>query len=263
MRAAIEGLHNFRDTGGTALRAGGETRAGELFRSDALGTMTDAGVEAFAQTLIGVVVDFRTPQERAALPDRLPAGRDIEVVELSILEGAMAELAQQFPASGGPLTEEQRAAVAARIPTLEQLYIGMLQHGADAFAEVARLVSASTDTAPTAVLVHCTAGKDRTGVAVALLLDAVGAERAAVVADYAASQANLAGEWADGMVQTIASFGLPLTPELVTLVTGTPPEAIEKALAWVDATHGGAAQYLRSGGLSEDELAALRARLAG
>ncbi len=68
------------------------------------------------------------------------------------------------------------------LPSLGELYIGMLQHGAPAFAQAARLVAASNDDAPTAVLVHCTAGKDRTGVATALLLDAVGAERSAIVA---------------------------------------------------------------------------------
>jgi protein-tyrosine phosphatase len=83
------------------------------------------------------------------------------------------------------------------------------------------------------------------------------------VADYAASQDHLAGPWADGMLHMVASFGLLLTPELRTFVTGTPPEAIEQALAWTDGEHGGAAGYLRSGGLSEAELAALRARLTG
>jgi protein-tyrosine phosphatase len=108
--------------------------------------------------------------------------------------------------------------------------------------------------------VHCTAGKDRTGVSVALVLDAVGAERAAVVADYAASAANLAGPWADGMRAMITAMGVPLTPEIDTLVTATPPAAIEQALAWVDA-QGGAAEYLQSGGLTDAELDALRARL--
>ena len=59
------------------------------------------------------------------------------------------------------------------------------------------------------MLVHCTAGKDRTGVAIALLLDAVGAERDAVVADYAASEANLSGAWADRMFAMIDAMGIP------------------------------------------------------
>lgn len=259
---SIEGLHNFRDTGGTPLAAGGETRSGVLFRSDALNALTPAGVDALADTPIGVIVDLRTPDERAAAPDILPQTRPIRVIELSILEGAMAQMAQQFSSAAGPLTGEQLAAVAAQIPALDELYLGMLQHGADAFAEVARLVASSTDEAPSAVLVHCTAGKDRTGVATALLLDAAGADRGAIIADYASSQKNLAGAWADGMLQMIASFGLPLTPEITTVVTGTPAEAISSALDWVDAAHGGSAAYLQSGGLTDDELAALRARLA-
>ena len=96
---------------------------------------------------------------------------------------------------------------------------------------------------------------------VALMLDAVGAERDAVIADYASSQDNLAGPWADGMIQMVTSFGLPITPELSALITGTPPAAMQAALEWTDAGFGGAAGYLQSGGLTGDELAALRARL--
>jgi len=260
---AIEGLHNFRDTGGTPLAHGGATRHGVLYRSDALGAVTPAGLDALAATPIGVIVDFRTPEERQLAADRLPTSRPLRVVELSILEGAMAQMAGRFLAAGSDVSPELIAQAMAQLPTLDELYIGMLQHGAAAFAEVARLVAASVDEGPTAVLVHCTAGKDRTGVATALLLEAAGAARDAVVADYAASQDNLAGPWADGMLQMITQLGLPLTPQLRTLVTGTPAVAIEKALAWTDAAHGGAAAYLLSGGLTEDELAALRTRLAG
>ena len=175
----------------------------------------------------------------------------------------MAQMAKEAFSAPAPPTPAQLADMAAKIPTLEQLYIGMLQHGADAFAAVARLVSAGTDDRPSAVLVHCTAGKDRTGVATALLLDAVGADRGAVVADYASSEQNLAGDWADGMLRMVASFGIPLTPALKTLVVATPPDAIRAALDWVDATHGSTADYLRSGGMTEPEFAALRTRLTG
>ncbi|MFB9309815.1 protein-tyrosine phosphatase [Agromyces hippuratus] len=259
----IDGLHNFRDTGGMPLTNGGTTRSGVLFRSDALSGLTDTGLADLAATDIGVIVDFRTPDERRAAPDRLPTSRQFAVVQLGLLEGAMADMAQRFFADGASPSAEALADAAASVPTLGDLYLGMLQHGAAQFAEVARLIAASTDDFPSAVLVHCTAGKDRTGVATALMLDAAGAERAAVVADYAASEERLAGPWADGMLQMIASFGLPLTPELRTLVTGTPPEAIERALEWVDGEYGGAAGYLVSGGLTPDELTGLRARLAG
>jgi protein-tyrosine phosphatase len=249
----IDGLYNFRDTGGTPLTTGGTTRSGVLFRSDALSGLTQTGLDELAATEIGVIVDFRSADERNAAADRIPTSRPFEVAELALLEGAMADMARGFDPAGAPPS----------IPALGELYVGMVQHGAAQFAEVARLIAASTDDSPTAVLVHCTAGKDRTGVATALMLDAVGAERTAVVADYAVSQDNLAGPWADGMLHMIGSLGLPLTPELRTLVTGTPPDAIEHALAWVDSEHGGAAEYLGSGGLTPDELTGLRTRLIG
>ncbi|MGX5696347.1 tyrosine-protein phosphatase [Agromyces soli] len=254
---SIDGLYNFRDTGGMPVRGGGSTRNDVLFRSDALSALSPAGLDALAATQVGVIVDFRTPAERQSAPDLVPDSRPFSVVDLSILEGAVADSMQQLMKGGAPTAEQ----TAAAIPSLGELYTGMLQHGGSSFTQVARLIAASHDDAPTAVLVHCTAGKDRTGVATALMLDAVGVERDAVVADYAASQANLSGAWADGMLHMVASFGIPMTPELETLVTGTPPEAIETALGWVDAEHGGAAEYLGASGLTDDELSALRARL--
>ncbi|HET8926208.1 MAG TPA: tyrosine-protein phosphatase [Microbacterium sp.] len=256
----LDGLHNFRDTGGLPLTAGGTTRSGVLFRSDALSGLTQAGLDQLAATDVGVIVDFRTPAERQIAPDRLPDARAFDVVDLSILEGATAQLAQQLLAAGGPdpaLIEQAMQ----NLPTLGDLYVGMLRHSAQAFAQVARLVAASHDDAPTAVLVHCTAGKDRTGVATALMLDAAGTARDAIVADYAASEANLAGPWADGILAAIAGMGLPLTPQLRSLATGTPASAIEQAFAWIEAEHGDSAAYLRSGGANDAELDALRARL--
>ncbi|MBW9092275.1 tyrosine-protein phosphatase [Microbacterium jejuense] len=257
----IDGLQNFRDTGGTPLTGGGATRSGVLYRSEALTTLTPRGLEQLAATDIGVIADFRTDIERAMSPDTLPTTRDLRVVELPLLEGAMTGFAQAALQAADPDAAQQAVAAAlAQLPGLGDLYVSMLEHGAPSFAEAARLVAASRDDSPTAVLVHCTAGKDRTGVSVALILDAVGAERSAVVADYAASAANLEGPWADRMRGTVTALGVPLTPELDALVTATPPAAIEQALAWVDA-QGGSVAYLRSGGLTEDELDALRTRL--
>ncbi|GAA1916052.1 tyrosine-protein phosphatase [Microbacterium aoyamense] len=267
MTTTLDGTFNFRDVGGMPLAGGGATNSGILYRSDALSGLTDAGLEQLAARDIGVIVDFRTPQERQMAPDRLPASRPFHVVDLPLLEGAVTGLAQQGMQSlaQGSDPEAQQKAIAAvisQLPSLGDLYVSMLEHGATSFAEFARLVSAATVDPPTAVLFHCTAGKDRTGVSAALVLDAVGVQRDAVVADYASSQDNLAGPWADRMTGMIEQFGIPLTPEIRDLVSGTPAAAIETALAWVDA-HGGSAAYLQSGGLTDAELAALREKLAG
>lgn len=272
--SAPEGTVNFRDLGGLALKQGGTTSPGVFYRSEALNTLTAQGEAALAASPIGVVVDFRMDSERGAAPDVLPTTRPFKIVELSVMQGALAGAAQAAfaqPAAGaaGASATADPAATAkimsdilAEIPTLGDMYVSMLGGGGAAFAEVAALVAASTPDAPTAVLIHCTAGKDRTGVSAALILDAVGVERDVVVADYASSAANLAGPWADGMLAMMKKMGAPLTPALTNLVTGTPPEAIEQALAWVDSNFGDSATYLQAGGLTDAQLAALRARLA-
>ncbi|KJL45171.1 MULTISPECIES: tyrosine-protein phosphatase [Microbacterium] len=254
---AIEGLFNFRDTGGMPLTSGGVIRSGVLYRSAALNALTDDGLAQLADTAVGVIADFRTPVEQQMAPDRVPVSRPFRVESLTLLEGALPQPAVGADATAVP---ESFATVLAQLPTLGELYLSMLAAGAETFAGVARLVGASTDDEPTAVLVHCTAGKDRTGVAVALMLDAAGAERDAIVADYASSQDNLAGPWAEGMLGTLTSMGVPVTDSLRTLVTRTPPAAIEQALTWVDGK-GGSAAYLQSGGLTDAELDALRTRL--
>lgn len=257
----IAGLQNFRDTGGTPLAGGGATRTGVLFRSEALSALTAEGVDQLAATDIGVIADFRTPMERSMAADVLPTSRPFRVVELPLLEGALTGMAQQAPVADDPDAAAAAIALAlSQLPTLGDLYVSMLEQGAASFAELARLVAVSSEEPPTAVLVHCTAGKDRTGVAVALLLDAVGADRDAVVADYASSEGNLAGPWAERMRAMVGAMGVPLTPAVDALLTGTPASAIEQALVWTDA-RGGASAYLGSGGLTDDELDRLRARL--
>ena len=274
MTITLGGLQNFRDLGGLPLATGGSVRSDVLYRSEGLIGLTDAGVADLAASPIGVIVDFRTPMEQAAAPDRLPADREVQVVELSVLEGALTGAAGAAAASDGPIDTGMAKKILASLPRLGELYVQMLEHGATSFAEAARRVAAAGPTEArqeaagyvnghaSAVLVHCTAGKDRTGVAVALILDAAGVDRKAIVADYAVSERNLAGPWADRMLAGIEQMGAPLTPEIRELVTGTPPAAIEQALTWID-EHGGSAAYLQSGGLTDTELDALRVRLAG
>jgi len=258
----LEGTFNFRGTGGLPLAGGGATADGVLYRSDAISSLTPQGLQDLAGSGIRVIVDYRTPAEQQMAPDRLPAAMDVEKVDLPLLEGAFTGMAQaamqQVAVSGDPAAAARAVEHAmAQLPTLGQVYTGMLEHGAQDFARTAR----ETAAADGAVLVHCTAGKDRTGVAVALLLDAVGVERDAVVADYERSGENLAGEWSERMLGMVAGMGVPLTEQIVTLVTRAPAEAVLAALDWVEDNHGSAAGYLRSGGLTDAELVLLRARL--
>jgi protein-tyrosine phosphatase len=256
----LDGTFNARDLGGLPLRGGGTTASGVLIRADALHALSPRGVEQLAASPVETIIDFRMGAERDTARDRLPAARRIADVHLPLLEGAMSKVAEEALAAHalGDHTAAGRAAetAMAQLPTLAQMYAQMLEHGAGSFADVARRVADGRG----AVLIHCTAGKDRTGVCAAVLLDAVGVEREAIVADYAESERNLAGAWFERMAGMLTMMGLEITPPLTELMAGSPPAAIEAALSWLD-DHGGAAAYLGTGGLTDDDLDRLRSRL--
>ncbi len=110
-----------------------------------------------------------------------------------------------------------------------------------------------------AVLVHCAAGKDRTGVVVGLSLDAVGVERELIVADYAAS-----GERIEAILRRLVA-----SPTYRDEMSGADPRkqapvpaTMERVLEIVDERYGGSAAWLSSQGFADDDLEALRRRLA-
>ena len=239
----IDSVANFRGVAGLPVTGGGVTTDGVLYRSGALAGLSDADAETLRDLGVRTVIDLRTPAERAQAPNRLPG--DARCLELPLLEGSMSP--EVFHALDNDLT---------RLPTLADLYTDMLADGGAVFAEVARTVARADG----AVLVHCTAGKDRTGVASALLLDAVGTGRDAVVANYAESGSHLSGAWAERMLAGLAHTGIPATPEILALAASSPTEAIAAVLDHLDAD-GGASAYLRRHGVTDADLDLLREKL--
>lgn len=237
LRIPVAGTFNFRDVGGYPV-PGGVVRSGKLFRSDGLSKLGTQGKAEFSELGVRVVIDLRDDFEASVMPDDLD-GLDVETLRLPVFEGSGAS--------------QGMAGV-----SLEALYEKILgQHADVVVAALREIVSAGDD----GVLVHCTAGKDRTGIVVALALLAVGVDRQIVLDDYARSEANLDGEWLEGMLGLIAQHGVNETPELRVLMGGSPPEALDAALRSVEEKHGSITQYLRDSGFSELELAQLRSVL--
>lgn len=232
-RLPVPGTYNFRDVGGLPA-ATGRVRERVLFRSDGLHALGEAGRAALADLGVGTVIDLRDEYEAEYQPDDLD-GLDVEVLRLPVFEGSGAS---------------QRPGVI----TLEALYERIVTQHAAVVVQAIREIAASDGQA---VLVHCTAGKDRTGIVTALTLLAVGVDREDVVADYARTEANLAGEWLDGMVELMGRFGIADRPEVRMLLGGSPPEALEGVLERLERDHGSVRDYLLASGLSLDELARL------
>lgn len=264
--SALTVTHNARELAGLPTSDGGTLAPGILFRADALASLTEEGVQALADLCIGTVIDLRTEGERTRAADRLPADGSVRFIPLSVQGGAMDEMVQKLLPTGGgehALSEEQMAAVLDQVPTLEDLYVAILGSSAAQFATLARAVIEASRTDRPGVIFHCTAGKDRTGLAAAILLSIAGVPRDAIVDDYTQTGTNLARGFAASLTGLITSLGVPLTPRLRILATESPASAIETALDWIDAEHGDAAGYLRSGGMSDDEIAELRRVLRG
>lgn len=245
------------------MKRGGETKDGVLYRSAALDDITREGEIQMEETPLGVVADLRTLFERAAQPDKVPhRPHRVKVVEIPIEAGNISPASfvteTLQAASKGETTAE---ALSDELPTLPEMYRIMVASSAKELAKVAGLVANVEPGEDNAVLVHCTAGKDRTGVSVALILDIAGVEREAIIENYAVSQQYLAGAWADKMLGTIEKFGVPLVPKLVAMVTTTPPDAIKAAFDWVEENFGSSENYLMSGGLQAAQIENVRLAL--
>jgi len=235
-RIAVHGTYNLRDVGGYPA-ADGRVRAGRLLRSDGLHRLGPEGRTHLRDLGVGVVVDLRDEFEAQIMPDDLD-GLDVTVVRLPLFEGSGASHGTE-PVS------------------LPALYTKIVTQHSGVVARALQEIA----TANTGVLVHCTAGKDRTGIVVALALLAVGVDRRLVVDDYARSEANLRGEWLDGMIDLIVEHGGVESPELRVLMGGSPADALDAVLDELETEHGSVRQYLLRSGLSLHDLELLNSVL--
>lgn len=168
-----QGLVNLRDVGGIALTSGGSIRSGVLFRSESLQEASDADARVLLDRYRVVnVVDLRSARETVT-EGRGPLGSS-SVTYLNIpLNPAPVELVSDTARPPGDLTA--------------QVYRSFAD---DPDGGLPRVFWLLPELLASPTLVHCAAGKDRTGLVIAMILEVAGAERDAVVADYLASAAN-------------------------------------------------------------------------
>lgn len=228
---SVPGALNFRDIGG--LPAGDAvTRSGVLFRSGNLARLEDDGRAALGALGIRRIVDLREDDELTRDPS-LVEGLDMDTVRAPLFLGSTASF----------FTHDV---------SLADMYRGLIDGAADRIVEVVRSV---IQTQP--VLVHCTVGKDRTGITVALMLAAVGVEDEAVIADYALTETLLPAERNERIVAYLRRMH-PEAVHLEELATRSPAVVMRGMLADLHDRFGGPVEYLRAHGLTENELTELR-----
>jgi protein tyrosine/serine phosphatase len=261
----LDGAINVRDVGGLAAEDGKATASDRLLRGDNLQDLSPADVRKLVDDIgISTVVDLRSPYEvQAEGPGPLSRVASVRHAHHSVLPergtatdaAADADPANVFDASEA-LAVRRRDGARARYPDDVRVgyYIGYLEDRPDQVVAALRSIAQS----PGAALVHCAAGKDRTGVVVALALTAAGVHRDEVIADYAAT-----GERMAAVLDRLRSSPTYASDTNSRPDTEHMPRA--ETMAWflgeIDASYGGVLAWLGQHGFGPDDVAALRAKL--
>ena len=234
----LQGTTNFRDLGGYPGHGGRPVRWRRLFRSAHLGGLTTDDQAALAALGLSAAFDFRGLAERDATPNQLPG-----VLQQSLaIEPSVMQHLQHLLAAG------QQATVPMMVALMEGLYRHLINDQAHRFAQLfAHLLQAD---AP--LVFHCTAGKDRTGVAAALILLALGVPLDVVRQDF--------------LLTNLHYQHPPLPPtdtpaDVMAVLWQVQDSFLDAALLAVDQDHGGIKRYLRVRlGLTDTALAQLASR---
>lgn len=235
-RPVLEGASNFRDLGGYRNRHGARVRTGQVFRSDHLARLTPQDLARIGVLGITHSLDFRGAGESAVTPYELPG---VTRVPLSIEPTVVARM-QALVAQGiVPTTEET-------VELMRETYRDFVNQNAEVFGHFLRHLLEQ----PTPQVFHCTAGKDRTGFAAALLLSALDVDRTIIEHDYLLTNQLYRRD------HSIEGKG---HPHVLKVLWQVQPEFLHAALDLIEHQHGGMQNYLRGPvGLQEHDLLSLQ-----
>jgi protein-tyrosine phosphatase len=241
-------IHNFRDCGGYTTFDGAHTRSGRLYRSGTLDDARNGDLRTVQAIGLKTIVDLRAPREKKKDLPHLDGVRRVDVpIEL---ENRTREKIQ-------PLMTK-RGAEGEVIEVLKQMYRDLAD---EAWPQAGQLFKVLLNADAYPVLIHCRAGKDRTGFMCALVQQAVGVERAAIFQDYCETN-NHFGLVSPRMerLMKIMSFG-KLQLENVRASLSASEEYLQAALDQIDQCHGGMTAYLAKCGVTSSEIETLRGLL--
>ena len=241
-RIAFRGVTNFRDLGGYRTSADTMIRWGMIFRADSLHALLPEDLNLYEQLGVRTVYDLRGDVERTENPSRFES-RHLDVLSR--------------PADADPIVATDGGTVADGERILAEVYKGLIDHSAERIGQLFTGLSAQ-DALP--AVFHCHAGKDRTGVVAAILLEALGVDRGVVLDDYELTALYRVRSQQESTYERLIESGL--APEAAAGVLTTPRWAMAEALSHLDMKYGGVEDYLTGPAqMGSEELANLRARL--
>ena len=240
----LQGTSNFRDLGGYPAAGGKHVQWGRIYRSADISKLTNSDLQALQSHHVALVCDLRGPQEVAQAPDRLPAG-----ARRLALPAGSEKIDSRLMMSGKNINRDSlMRAVYTTISFFPAKYKPM-------FDELLALPGDE------ALLFHCTAGKDRTGIGAALVLSALGVDRRTILRDYAATDTY----WQAGREQSLQRMAQAgMSAEAVNAVRplmAANPAYLAGTFAAIDKQYGSVDKYLATEmGLTPKKLATLRTK---
>lgn len=225
----LENMCNLRDIGGYQTTAGRTTRWNRVFRSDSPHRLEPDSQQILVSRGLKTVLDLRHDQETAHAPNVFSGNGAVNYVNISLFAGLSPELVPM-----------------GRIPNLTEMYLHVLDSCND---EIARSVQAVGAGAP--ALVHCTAGKDRTGIVIAVLLDLLDVPHDTILHDY-----SLTDTYLEPLRPSLREFARNAGWDMEHYegMIACEPEFLEPFLSRLTDRHGGARQYLLAAGLAGEQL---------
>ena len=234
----FEACFNFRDIGGYPAEDGHQVRWGLYYRAGRQDRMTEEDIARLSEFGIRTQLDLRKSDE-ISVQGRGPLERlGAEYRNLPVIpDGGVDQLARLVGDTG----------ISGR------RYLGYLEFGPDVWLEMFEVL-ASTERVP--VLIHCTAGKDRTGVSTAFLLSVLGVPRPVIEADYVLTNRDVARQ-VDFIEQNVG-FPEGMDRDAMSLAAGVPENAMSDFLDGLDARWGGAIGFLENIGVTRAQMDAIR-----
>ena len=234
----FEGCFNFRDIGGYPNQEGKRVKKGLYFRAGRQDRMTDEDLLRLSDLQISTQIDLRRPDEaleQGKGPLKAMGARYINIAVIP--EGGTDQLSRLVGDTG----------------ISGKRYLGYLEFGPSSWLKMFEIFA---DAGSLPVVLHCTAGKDRTGVSTAFLLAVLGVSRDLIEADYLLT--NLDTDRQADFIESTAGYPEGVDRESMLLAAGVPEDAMKDFLDGVEANWGSAVGYLQEIGVTHEQMDAVR-----
>ncbi|WP_203623859.1 MULTISPECIES: tyrosine-protein phosphatase [unclassified Lacticaseibacillus] len=229
--------YNFRDLGGYQTMSGQHLAAHRLVRSGGLDRLSDRDVAFLHEYGVRVDVDFRTRDERQEKPDRLPDSA--RYVFDPVFSEDKTQVSKTWAEEQQMFSQDPKAGYHNMLRTYRDLALS--ESAQKAYREFFDLALGNSDDT---LLFHCSAGKDRTGMAAVYVLSALGVDQATIRKDYLATNTFIQPALSEVLEQAKAEGGNANMMQGLTDIWTVYPEYLDTALAAINETYGDMQQYL-------------------